>query len=210
MITTAIFDMDGVITDSEYLHIEAKRQLFSKYNVHLSEARLQQFAGIPFGEIFNSIISEYGLSVTVEKLSSEVESILFRLFKEEGVIPVRGVIDFIRHLHSRGIKLAVASSSKKNLVCFGLEQLGIIPLFGAILTAEDISQGKPDPEIFLKAAARLESKPEHCIVIEDAHAGVVAAKRAHMLCLAYQNPKSGDQDLSRADKIINPYALPAV
>jgi len=97
------------------------------------------------------------------------------------------------------IKLAVASSSHKRMIEYVLKKLKIIDLFDSIVGAEDIDRSKPDPEIFLISAKRLNVKPEECIVVEDSKLGVEAAKKAGMKCLGYINPSSGKQDLSKAD-----------
>jgi HAD superfamily hydrolase (TIGR01509 family) len=103
------------------------------------------------------------------------------------------------------IKLAVASSSHKRMIEYVLKKLEIIDFFDSIVGAEDIDRSKPDPEIFLMSAKRLNVKPEECIVVEDSKLGVEAAKKAGMKCLGYFNPSSGKQDLSKADFVADDF-----
>jgi HAD superfamily hydrolase (TIGR01509 family) len=136
---------------------------------------------------------------------SEKEEILFRLLYQE-TRPTKGVIKLLQRLKKRGIKLAIGSSSHKRLITHVLERLNIKTLFDSIVSAEDITNSKPNPEIFLKSAEKLAVSPAECCVVEDAALGIEAAKRAGMKCIGYRNPNSGDQDLSKADISIDDFS----
>jgi HAD superfamily hydrolase (TIGR01549 family) len=112
----------------------------------------------------------------------------------------------LKKLKSKRIKLAIGSSSTKKQIKYVLNKLDIAHLFDSVVGAEDIDHSKPDPEIFLKAAAELNAHPSECLVVEDSKLGVEAAKRAHMKCVGYRNPNSGDQDLSKADIVTNDFS----
>jgi len=197
--------LDGVIVESENAHITAEKQTFLKYGVKISAEELHRYTGTTAKAMFTALIAKYRLTTTFEKMNNEKEKILFKLLEQE-TEPTKGVISLMQELKRRGIKLAVGSSSTRKLIDFVLKKLNITSLFDCIVAAEDVAHSKPDPEIFLKAAARLGTNPSQCLVIEDAALGVEAAKRAGMKCIGYRNPHSGNQDLSQADITISDFS----
>ena len=199
-----IFDMDGVIAETEHAHIVAEKQTMLRYGIEISEDELHEYTGTTAKVMFTSLIEKYKLNTTFDRIFKEKEEILFRLL-EEDVQPTKGVIDLLRKLKKMKIKLAVASSSHKRMIEYVLKKLKIIDLFDSIVGAEDIDRSKPDPEIFLISAKRLNVKPEECTVVEDSKLGVEAAKKAGMKCLGYVNPSSGKQDLSKADFVADDF-----
>ena len=104
------------------------------------------------------------------------------------------------------MQTAVASSTTKPIIEVILKKLKLYDLFNIIISGDEVENGKPAPDIFLQAAARLSVKPLECVVVEDSYNGVKAAKSAGMYCLGYHNPNSGCQNISDADKIINSFA----
>jgi len=199
-----IFDMDGVIAETEHAHIGAEKQTMLKYGIEISEDELHEYTGTTAKVMFAGLIKKYKLDTTFDRIFKEKEEILFKLL-EENVQPTRGVIDLLRQLKKMKVKLAVASSSHKRMIEYVLKKLKIIDLFDSIVGAEDIDRSKPDPEIFLISAKRLNVNPEECIVVEDSKLGVEAAKKAGMKCLGYVNPSSGKQDLSKADFVADDF-----
>jgi beta-phosphoglucomutase family hydrolase len=199
-----IFDMDGVIAETEQAHIGAEKQTMLKYGIEISEDELHEYTGATARVMFTSLIKKYRLDTTFDRIFKEKEEILFKLL-EEDVQPTKGVIDLLRKLKKMEIKLAVASSSHKRMIEYVLKKLKIIDFFDSIVGAEDIDRSKPDPEIFLISAKRLNVKPEECTVVEDSKLGVEAAKKAGMKCLGYVNPSSGKQDLSKADFVADDF-----
>jgi len=204
MIKAAIFDMDGVIVDSEPMHIEAEKRILLKYGVEISADELRTYTGTTAESEFADLIRKYGLKTTVDRLFREKEAVLFDLL-EGRTEPTKGVIKLIKSQKQHGLKLAIASSGHRKLVHYFLRKLKIVSLFDSIVCAEDITRSKPDPEIFLKAAKNLSLDPAECVVIEDSTLGVTAAKSAGMKCIAFRNPNSGNQDLSKADLIIDDF-----
>jgi len=198
MIKAVIFDMDGVIAETEHVHVEAEKQTMLKYGIRISEEELHKYTGTTARSMFTDLIKKYKLDTTFDKIFNEKEEILFKLLDED-VQPTKGVIDLLHRLKENGIKLGIASSSHKRLVEYTLRKLEIGHLFDSIVTAENVINSKPDPEIFLLSARRLKTDPSKCLVVEDSQLGVEAAKSAGMRCLGYRNPNSGSQDLSNAD-----------
>ncbi len=205
MMKAVIFDMDGVVVDSEPMHIEAEKQILLKYGVEISADELRRYTGTTAEFEFTDLIRKYRLNATVDKLFREKEKILFRLLEKQ-TKPTKGVVRVIKSLKRKGLKLAIASSGHRKLVRYFLRKLKIASCFDSVVCAEDITRSKPDPEIFLKAAESLGLDPPECVVIEDSALGVEAAKGAGMKCIAFRNPNSGDQDLSKADLVIDDFA----
>jgi beta-phosphoglucomutase family hydrolase len=205
LIKAVIFDLDGVIVESESAHIEAEQQTFLKYGVRISSDELHKYTGTTAKLMFTELIRKYKLNATFEEIFRQKEAILFKLLEKDAE-PTKGVITLLKKLKSKGIKLAIGSSSTKKQIKYVLSKLDIEHLFDSVIGEEDIVRSKPDPEIFLKAAAELDVNPSECLVVEDSELGVEAAKRAHMKCVGYINPNSGDQDLSKADTVTDDFS----
>lgn len=205
MIRAVIFDLDGVIVESENAHIEAEKQTFLKYGVQISAEELHKYTGTTAKAMFTELIRKYKLNTTFEEISDQKEEIFFGLLREDAE-PTKGIITLLRKLKSERIRLAIGSSSTKKQIKYVLNKLEIARIFDCVVGAEDIVNSKPDPEIFLKAATELDVKPSECLVVEDSKLGVEAAKRAHMKCVGYRNPNSGNQDLSRADIVTDDFS----
>jgi beta-phosphoglucomutase family hydrolase len=205
LIRAVIFDLDGVIVESEDAHIEAEREIFQKYNVKISAEELHTYTGTMAKVMFTELIAKYKLNTTFEKINIQKEEILLKLLDKDAE-PTKGVLNLIQELKLEGIKLAVGSSSTRRMVDYILNKLKLTQAFNRVITAEDIEHSKPNPEIFLKAAKELKVKPSQCLVIEDSKLGVEAAKSAGMKCAGYRNPHSGDQNLSKADVIIDDFS----
>jgi len=205
LIKAVIFDLDGVIVESEDAHIQAEKQTLRKYRVNISTEELHKFTGTTAKAFFTEIIGKNKLNTTFEEINNQKEEILLKLLGQDAE-PTHGVLNLIQKLRQRGIKLAIASSSTRRLVDYVLKKMNITRLFDCVVVAEDVEFSKPDPEIFLKAAKKLAISPSHCLVIEDAKLGVEAAKRAGMKCIGFRNPHSGNQDLSKADIITDDFS----
>ncbi|MFT7161627.1 MAG: HAD superfamily hydrolase (TIGR01509 family), partial [Bacteroidia bacterium] len=123
--------------------------------------------------------------------------------KSGDIQPVPGVIELIKRLHEIEIPMIVASSAIRENIEVVTDRFGITKYFQGYVSGQDVERTKPNPDIFLKAAEKLNIEPENCLVIEDAKHGVEAAKAANMFCIGYRNLNSGDQDLSKADMIVD-------
>ncbi len=205
MIKAVIFDLDGVIAETEHIHIQAEKETMLRNGVKISEDELHKYTGTTAKQMFTDLIRKYRLPVTFEEIFNQKEETMFKLLEKE-VQPTRDVVPLLRILKQKGIKLGVGSSSHKRLIEYVLKKLGIAPLFDAVVSAEDIVNSKPDPETFLTCAKRLHASPDTCLVVEDAKLGIEAAKKAGMKCLGYRNPDSGNQDLSEADAVTDDFS----
>lgn len=197
-----IFDMDGVISDSEPLHHIAEKKLLQPYGIEMSQQELQGLTGIGTEAMLDLFINRYDLEVSREILLRQHADLLYTLFEKQAV-PISGVLDLIFELHRTGFALAVGSSSSGRLIQLVLEKFEILPYFKTWVSGQDVKNSKPHPDIFLEVARRLEVAPQYCAVIEDSRNGVHAAKKADMFCIGFRSPNSPNQDLSAADWIVS-------
>jgi len=208
MIKAVIFDMDGVIIDSEPLHYKVfMNYAKSKFGLTISDEEYSQFIGTSNHHLFLTLQGKYHIAGDLTAIIKEYEDeILGYLLAGTGEKPILGVDVLVKNLHHNKIKLAVASSSTMKVINIVLDMFDMNQFFDAKASGEEVEKGKPAPDVFLLAAERLNICPEECLVFEDSRNGVMAAKAAGMLCIGFYNPNSGEQDLSRADKIIENFA----
>ena len=207
MIKAIIFDMDGVIVDSEPLHYKVfMAYTKSKFGLSISDQEYNTFIGTTNLHIYSTLQKKYGIEGDLESIIEEYENqCLDFLLCSKTEKPIQGVDVLVKNLHKNKIKLALASSSPKKSINAVLNLFGLDHFFDVKVSGQDVEYSKPAPDIFLRAAELLAISPEDCLVFEDSRNGVMAAKAAGMQCIAYYNPNSGNQDLSRADKIIESF-----
>jgi len=200
MLKGVIFDLDGVIAHSVPLHFKAWKKMFSEYGKDFDfDVYKQKVDGIPRIDGAKAILGELS-EQELDEASSRKQEYFLQLLEEEGVEVYQSTIDLIKTLKSQGIRPAAISSSKNCL--YILKSAKVDDLFEVIITGNDISKGKPEPDVFLLAAERLNLPVSECLVVEDAVLGVEAAKRANMKCIGidrYQNP----QRLAEADRVVS-------
>lgn len=181
-----IWDMDGVIADTGPYHLQAWQYVFRKRGVNYTAEDFQRSFGQRNDTIIRKTLGD-GLSQTdVEAIANEKEE-NYRQRVTGNIKALPGAIMLIKTLKERGVKLAVASSAPPENIRLILSGLGIEGQFDAVVWGREVSEGKPSPQAFLLAAKRLGIQPRDCAVIEDAVAGVSAAKRAGMKCVAVTN-----------------------
>jgi beta-phosphoglucomutase len=179
MTKSVLWDLDGTLVDSEQYHWFAWRESMDAAGVTLTH---QQFLET-FGLRNDAIVPQWIPDATPERIdgiSTAKEQLYRRLVREGGLEPLPGARHWTERLALEGWRQAIASSAPRENVDAVLAVLGLAPCFQAIVSAEDVKLGKPDPEVFLTAAARLGSAPARSIVVEDAPAGIEAARRAGM------------------------------
>lgn len=202
MFKAVLFDMDGVIIDSEPLHAKAFQDSMRPYGLNLSDRYCYQFIGNTDRYMAEVLIKEHNLAISVEELLRVKNEAKLKLEEEVGYPPVPYVKELVQDLYTHKIKLAIASSSPMDAIKKTAETLGIETFFSDFISGMDLEKSKPAPDIFLKAAAHLGVAPEDCLVIEDSTNGITAAKAANMTCVAFFNPHSGKQNLEKADIIV--------
>lgn len=202
MIKAVIFDLDGVLVDTEALSREANRKVMKEYGTELTQEEKRKAIGRPDLEIFRDALEARGLDLKPEELTREKDRIYLELIKGR-VRPLPGAREILERLKEKGIPFAIASSGTPAKIRGSLTETGLIGLINTIVSANDISRGKPYPDIFLKAAEKLGMEPGDCLVVEDAEAGIEAAKAAGMRCIALKSPNTFGQDFSKADMILD-------
>ncbi len=197
-----IFDMDGVLVNSEPVYDAYHQAIAKRLGIIITEEHERRFRGIPSGTTYKILVEEFGLSVTADELLKEETAEFCKLFEDGSIPPMPHVFDLLRHLKQSGFLIGVATSN----YLFNVES--ILRLNGAaehvtqISTMESISRPKPAPDVFLHAANALQVAPADCVVFEDSPNGILAAKAAGMKVIGYANPEQAKLDLSNADRII--------
>lgn len=204
MIRTVIFDMDGVLVDTEPLHHDAFFSHFAELGIQVSEEKYATFLGASTRNVYQQLKEKYNLPQDVEELMSRKRDFFGKTFDESTTLELLpGVRDLVVALHEQGIPLALASSASKETISRVFKRFNLYPYFQHLVSGEDFEKSKPNPAIFLHAAELVGTPPAECVVIEDAANGVAAAKAAGMYCIGYQSEHSNGQDLSRADLIVS-------
>ncbi|SHF11217.1 haloacid dehalogenase superfamily, subfamily IA, variant 3 with third motif having DD or ED/haloacid dehalogenase superfamily, subfamily IA, variant 1 with third motif having Dx(3-4)D or Dx(3-4)E [Fodinibius roseus] len=205
-ITTIIFDMDGVIVDSEPIHMKIEQELFHELGLEITTEEHWQYVGTSAHEMWEDIIDKYQLPVSADKILAEKQQrYLKHLSNTEKLNHISGIKRLIRHFYKHNKSLVLASSATREEIKFVLNKLNLKTYFPITISGAELERSKPDPMIFLKASTLSQTPPEQCCVIEDSENGVRAAKAAGMRCIGYRNPHSGDQDLSKADVILDDF-----
>ena len=179
-----IFDMDGVLTDSEPLICEAATEMFRERGVAVKPSDFSPFVGTGENRYLGGVAEKYGVSLDIVAAKARTyELYLAMVPKRLEAFP--GAVELVLKCQKAGWPCAVASSADRIKIEANLNKIGLPPaLWKAIVTAEDVERRKPDPAIFLMAAERLGIRPEQCTVVEDAVNGIAAAKAAGMRCVA--------------------------
>lgn len=202
-----IFDMDGVIVDSEPLHSRVKLETFAHFGLPFDARELTRYMGRTSRDIFRDVIRRAGRTdLTAEQLADYKHAHYLEVIERDGVRPIPGSLALISRLRAAGVPLALATSSWRRVVDTVLRELDLAGTFASVISGSELPASKPDPAIYLKSAAALGAAPADCVVLEDAAAGVEAAKRAGMYCIGFRSPHSGAQDLARADEIVTDLA----
>jgi len=210
MLRAIVFDFDGVITDSEILHLRSFNQVLAQYGVEIStKDYYKEYIGLSDLDCFKDLINKKVLqkpSQGIENLAKEKTEVFEKLAKTEGRI-IEGVRDFLQMLSQNKIPMAICSGALLTEIELVLEQARLRPFFEVIVSAEFVKKGKPSPEGFLLTLKKLNRNrqdailPNQCIVIEDSHWGLEAAKAAGMHSIAVTNSYDADQ-LTLAEKIV--------
>ena len=188
MIKGIIFDMDGVISDTQKLHSKIESEIFSKFGVNLSPEEItERYAGVKLKDFFTKVLM--GKGCNIEELILEKRRRM-REAAEISVDEINGSHNLIKTLHKNNFKLAVASASQKKYVEIVLKKLKVIDFFDAIVGGDMVKKGKPDPESFLLASSKIGVAPENCLVIEDGISGMNAAIAGGMKCIGLVEDKN--------------------
>lgn len=206
MLKGILFDMDGVLVDNLEIHKQAFRKFFERYGVHKSTEELSRVFGMGNDDIMREVMPyDVVESVGVRELGYEKEAIYRELYAPV-IRPVAGLVELLTASEAAGVKCAVGSSGCTDNVNFVLDKCGIRRYFSATVAGDKVSKCKPDPEIYLTAAAAIGVDPSQCVVFEDAEAGIEAGKRAGMKVIALSTTFTADfLRATPADMIISDF-----
>ena len=201
-----LFDMDGVIVDTEPLHRKAYFKTFNQLGIDVSEELYTSFTGASTKRVCETLISEFGLSQTFEEIS-QIKRDHFKdyFYNDDEFDLISGVKSLIEHYHDNGIKLIVASSATMTTINMVFDKFGLEKYFSGKISGADLKESKPHPEVFQLAAEMAGHHIENCMVIEDSTNGILAANRANIFCAAYRSQHSKNQDYTLANIVISDY-----
>lgn len=198
MIDGVIFDMDGVLVDSERFICEAGIRMFAEKGIKVKEEDFVPFVGMGENRYLGGVAEKHGVQLDIVKDKARTYEIYLEIIHGR-LEPLPGVHEFIQRCRERKLKLAVASSADAVKVIGNLKEIGLaMASFDAVINGNDVERKKPHPDIFLTAAKTMGADPTRCLVVEDAVSGVAAAKAAGSKCLALTTSFTREQ-LSGAD-----------
>lgn len=207
MIQTVIFDMDGVIVDTEPVHHYAYNQHFKQLNIEVTPEMYATFTGNSTKNTYEKLKSHFEIAESVPDLVEAKRNLFNDAFdSKEDLCLIDGVEDLIKELHHNGMQLVLASSSANVTIDRVFRRFGLHQYFTHLVSGEDFPNSKPHPAIFEHAAKLSQTSVENCIVIEDSTNGILAAKAAGIYCIGYESINTKLQDYSKADKVIKDFS----
>jgi HAD superfamily hydrolase (TIGR01509 family) len=205
MYQAVIFDMDGVLVDSQPLHYETDNPVLKKAGYPAVMETVVPYTGVSNPDRWPAYKKALNLEESIEVLIEWQTRMIYEIFESSDIKAIEGIPELLAYISEKGMKIALASSSQHRLIEIVLRKAGIGKFFDVIVSGEDVHKGKPAPDVFLYAAEKLGVAPVDCIVVEDAPSGIKAAKNAGMICIAYRNPNTYGQEFSLADYVADKY-----
>lgn len=204
MLKAVLFDMDGVIVNTEPLHHKAYNLMFADVNIDVSETLYASFTGQSTKAICEILVERFKLPLGAQTLVDLKRDHFKQLFENDDELDLLpGVLDLIKDYYNNGLTLVLASSASMDNINNIFERFNLDSYFVAKLSGADLKASKPHPEIFEKAAAASGQQRHECMVIEDSTNGIKAAKDAGIFCVGYDSLHSQDQDYKRADLVVS-------
>jgi len=203
ILKAVLFDMDGVIVDTEPLHRKAYYRMFDDFKLNVSDSLYDSFTGQATLPICRTLCENFGISEKPESLMATKRKHFKYLFENDNDLTLLdGVHELIKDYYQNDLTLVLASSASMPNIERIFERFDLNQFFKAKISGADLKASKPHPEIFIKAADLAGEDRENCMVIEDSTNGIAAAKAAGIYCVGFKSPNSVNQDYSQADKVI--------
>jgi len=200
-----IFDLDGVLVDSQPFHFDVDIETLKSFGVPLTLETAKKYAGMALVDRVKKYVDSFAIKAAPNDIIAlHIENMMNQL-EAADLHPIDGVLQLLSLLEERGISRSVASSSSYEFINKMLEKLKIAHFFEFVVSGEDMKNGKPAPDIFLFAVDKHGFRVDECVVVEDSENGVLAAKAAGIFCVGYDNPTSGEQDISNANVVIDDF-----
>jgi HAD superfamily hydrolase (TIGR01509 family) len=207
MLKAVLFDMDGVIVDTEPLHRKAYFLMFKDMGIHVTEQMYTRYTGQSTINICKQLVGHFNLDTDPKTLVAIKRKHFKYLFENDTSLQLLdGVLDLIKNYHKNGLTLVLASSASMPNINRIFERFDLDRYFVAKLSGADLKQSKPHPEIFIKAAQAAGQPREQCMVIEDSSNGIKAANDAGIFVIGYDSTHSTDQDYSKANKVVSSFS----
>ena len=205
MLEAIIFDMDGVLIDSEYSYFEAKDSILKDEGITVPGSYHSKFMGTSYQYTWETMKAELGLKKSAPVYIAEMIKRREEIIKRDGIKPIKGAKDFVKRLKTADAILAVASSSPLTEIEKSLTEIGIYTDFTIIASGEEVEHSKPAPDVYLLAAKRLGITAKNCLAIEDSPNGSIAVKKAEMVGIGFANPDYPTLDLV-SDRIVTTFS----
>lgn len=190
-----IFDMDGVIFDTERVYLEIWKSVFEKYGYKMTKELYITVMGTGRKNVIKTFLENFGDDLPIEKMYEEKDNQLFYIIENQGIPLKKGVKELFSMLKEKNYKIALATSAKRDRVEKQIKDKWLKESFDAIVCGDDVEKGKPSPDIFLKAAKEIDVEPENCFVVEDSPAGIKAAFSGGMKGIHVEDLKVADEDI---------------
>ena len=190
-----IFDMDGVIFDTEKVYLDIWIEVFEKYGYKMTKELYVNVMGTGRKNVIKTFLENFGDDLPIEKMYEEKDNQLFYIIENQGIPLKEGVKELFSMLKEKNYKIALATSAKRERVEKQIKDKWLKESFDAIVCGDDVEKGKPSPDIFLKAAKKIDVEPENCFVVEDSPAGIKAAFSGGMKGIHVEDLKVADEDI---------------
>ncbi|WP_339751793.1 HAD family phosphatase [uncultured Winogradskyella sp.] len=206
MLKAILFDMDGVIVDTEPLHRKAYHQMFDDVNIKVNSVLYESFTGQSTINICKRLVDHFNLNEEPKYLVNLKRKHFKYLFENDSnLVLIDGVLERIKDYYYNGLKLVVASSASMPNINRIFDRFDLNPYFSAKFSGSDLKQSKPHPEIFIKAAESTGFNKSECMVIEDSTNGIKAAHLGGIFCAGFKSEHSSGQDYSLANIVISDF-----
>ena len=190
-----IFDMDGVIFDTEKVYLDILIEVFEKYGYKMTKELYVNVMGTGRKNVIKTFLENFGDDLPIEKMYEEKDNQLFYRIENQGIPLKEGVKELFSMLKEKDYKIALATSAKRERVEKQIKDKWLKESFDAIVCGDDVEKGKPSPDIFLKAAKEIDVEPENCFVVEDSPAGIKAAFSGGMKGIHVEDLKVADEEI---------------